>query len=70
VSLPSKLFPRMYRDSNIETIEELATKLSVELDELKNLKSDAPEIREAIATKERMLNELKKFLARRDEDPE
>jgi hypothetical protein len=60
----------MYRDSNIETIEELASKLSVELDELKNLKSDAPEIKEAISTKEKMLNELKKFLARKEEDPE
>lgn len=56
----------MYRDSNIETISELASKLAIELEELKNLKSDAPEIKDAIIAREKMLIELKRCLERRD----
>jgi len=44
----------------------IAAKLSIELSELKKLRSDAESIKDAIIIKERLLNELKNYLDRKN----
>ena len=44
----------------------IAAKLSIELSELKKLRSDAEAIKDAIIIKERLLNELKNYLDRKN----
>ena len=44
----------------------IAAKLSMELSELKKLRSDAESIKDAIIIKERLLNELKDYIDRKD----
>jgi hypothetical protein len=51
--------PATYSPPNIENI---ISRLAVELQELKNLKIDKPEINEAIYIKEKILMELKSCL--------
>jgi hypothetical protein len=51
--------PATYSPPNIENI---ISRLAVELQELKNLKIDKPEINEAIYIKEKILKELKSCL--------
>ena len=46
----------------------IAAKLSIELSELKKLRSDAESIKDAIIIKERLLNELKGYLDRKNKE--
>ena len=46
----------------------IATKLSIELSELKKLRSDAESIKDAIIIKERLLNELRDYLDRKNKE--
>ena len=45
----------------------IAAKLSIELSELKKLRSDAESIKDAIIIKERLLNELRDYLDRKNQ---
>jgi len=46
----------------------IAAKLSMELSELKKLRSDAQSIKDAIIIKERLLNELRDYLDRKNKE--
>ena len=46
----------------------IAAKLSIELSELKKLRSDAESIKDAIIIKERLLNELRDYLDRKNKE--
>jgi hypothetical protein len=46
----------------------IAAKLSIELSELKKLRSNAESIKDAIIIKERLLNELRAYLDRKNKE--
>jgi hypothetical protein len=51
---------------SVPNISDIASRLAADLQELKNLKIDKPEITEAIELKEYLLKELKKYLEKND----